>query len=58
MSESTSPDALDDRQILDAAIQTIVGMITHAESLRQQVPQQPAGVIARVKRGVRRRLVP
>jgi hypothetical protein len=58
MTESASPDDLDDRQILDAAIQTIVGMITHAESLRQQVPQQPAGMIARVKRGVRRRLVP
>jgi hypothetical protein len=57
MDGSTSPDELDDRQVLAAAIETIVGLIGHADSLQQQLVKEPAGMLSRVRRGLRRRLV-
>lgn len=58
MDGSAGPDELDDRQILDAAIETIVGMLGHADSLQQELrARQPAGMLSRVRRGLRRRLV-
>ncbi|SDS99751.1 hypothetical protein [Actinoplanes derwentensis] len=54
MRQSHSPDELDDRQILDAAIETIIGMIGHAEDLQGLVPAGRPGMLARVRRGIRR----
>ncbi|WP_430785587.1 hypothetical protein [Actinoplanes sp. G11-F43] len=56
MTDSHSPGELADRQLLDAAVETIVGMIGHADELRQMIPPGHSGVLARVRRGIRRRL--
>ena len=64
MTGSRSPDDLTDRELLDTAIETIVGMISHADHLQQQLPQEVPGVLTklqnragRVKRGLRRRIL-
>ncbi|GAA0473313.1 hypothetical protein Aca07nite_85750 [Actinoplanes capillaceus] len=63
MRQTPTPDELDERQILDAAIETIVGMLGHADELRQQVPVPEPTIMARirsraggVRRGLRRTL--
>ncbi|GAA4967747.1 hypothetical protein [Actinoplanes utahensis] len=64
MTDSRSPDELPEREILGAAIETIVGMIRHADHLQQQLPEEVPGVLTklqnragRVKRGLKRRVM-
>ncbi|MEU4620395.1 hypothetical protein AB0G04_10525 [Actinoplanes sp. NPDC023801] len=57
MDGSMSPDDVGERQLLDAAVETIVALIGHADSLQQQLIKEPAGMLSRVRRGLRRRLV-
>ncbi|MDG4796803.1 hypothetical protein [Micromonospora sp. WMMD1082] len=61
MRPSIGPDELDDGQLLQAAIETIVGMLGHAESLTQRTADRDHGtVLSRLKTraagGVRRHL--
>ncbi|MET8151207.1 hypothetical protein ACIBSW_20990 [Actinoplanes sp. NPDC049668] len=54
---ATTPDSLDDGQVLRAAIDTIVGMLGHAESLRRQADRNDAilnRILRRAARAIRR----
>ncbi|MFF5083184.1 hypothetical protein ACFY36_39585 [Actinoplanes sp. NPDC000266] len=50
-----TPDQLPDTQVLEAAIDTIVGMLGHAASLDQPLEKRPPGPLTRL-RGMKRRL--
>jgi hypothetical protein len=60
MEATSSPDELDDGQVLEAAISAIVGMLEHTETLSVQADKSPEQVVdrlqKRVRRGVRNRL--
>ncbi|PZG10796.1 hypothetical protein C1I95_27715 [Micromonospora craterilacus] len=60
MKQTGTPDDLDDSQLLQVAIETIVGMLGHAESLSEQPDDHKEKVFARLKNraagGVKRRL--
>ncbi|SCL29279.1 hypothetical protein GA0070616_3855 [Micromonospora nigra] len=60
MKQTLIPDDLADAQVLDAAIQTIVGMLGHADALGRRADRHPEEVLsrlgARAAGGVRRRL--
>ncbi|GIJ80610.1 hypothetical protein SAMN05443287_11576 [Micromonospora phaseoli] len=60
MRQTTSPDELDDGQLLRVAVETIVGMLGHAESLDRRADRQPEEVLSRLRAraagGVKRRL--
>ncbi|MDI6103717.1 hypothetical protein QLQ12_34395 [Actinoplanes sp. NEAU-A12] len=62
MTDTMSPDELDDREVLDAAIETIIGLIGHSGDLSRQLAEIPVGVMTRlqnqagrVRRGIVRR---
>ncbi|AGZ41507.1 hypothetical protein [Actinoplanes friuliensis] len=48
MAATFSPDDLDEKQVLDAAIETIIGMLAHADSRTE--PPQPTRTLSRLKR--------
>ncbi|XVV16473.1 hypothetical protein ACQP2X_19525 [Actinoplanes sp. CA-131856] len=50
-----TPDQLPDTQVLEAAIDTIVGMLGHAASLDRPLEKRPPGPLTRL-RGMKRRL--
>ncbi|MFI7077540.1 hypothetical protein ACIBO1_09620 [Micromonospora sp. NPDC049903] len=60
MERTVSPDELDDGQLLDVAIETIVGMLGHADSLGRRAEGQADEMLSRLKAraagGVKRRL--
>ncbi|MFR9775949.1 hypothetical protein ACL02O_07785 [Micromonospora sp. MS34] len=60
MKQSRTPDELDDGQILETAIETIVAMLGHAESLSQKADRRYEEVLSRLRTraggGVERRL--
>ncbi|MBX7266157.1 hypothetical protein KIF24_09085 [Micromonospora sp. Llam7] len=60
MKQTTSPDELDEGQLLQVAVETIVGMLGHAESLSQRTGRDFETVLSRLRTraagGVRRRL--
>ncbi len=55
-----TPDAVDDDHLLDVAIETIVDLLGHAQTLDERAEQQPDDVLSRLKNraagGVKRRL--
>jgi len=44
-----TPDELNEAQLLEAAIETIVGMLEHADSLTRQAPQNQNQLLSRLK---------
>ncbi|BCJ61467.1 hypothetical protein [Micromonospora endophytica] len=60
MRPTGSPDDLDEGQLLAAAIETIVGMLAHADSLAEQAQRRPDSAFSRLTNraagGVRHRL--
>ena len=55
-----TPDAVDDKHLLDVAIETIVDLLGHAQTLDERAVHQPEDVLSRLKNraagGVKRRL--
>ncbi|MFU8853727.1 hypothetical protein ACNAW0_22480 [Micromonospora sp. SL1-18] len=60
MKQTRTPDELDDGQVLQTAIETIVGMLAHVDSLSQRADRRYEEVLSRLEaraiRGVKRRL--
>ncbi|MET0422283.1 MAG: hypothetical protein ABW046_00315 [Actinoplanes sp.] len=58
--DDPAPDEVDDAQVLAAAIETIIGLVGHADALGRRVDRTPEVVLARLRTratgGLRRRL--
>ncbi len=52
VAQGPTPDELDDAQVLETAIATIIGMLGHAESLERRA--EGSRLLPRVRRGLRR----
>lgn len=49
MRQTATPDELDDREVLAAAIETIIGMLAHAESLSRPASRPDREILSRIK---------